>query len=83
MRLAARTARTMVTQFGMSERMGMVQYGDTNEYVFLGREMGRSKDYSEQTAEAIDMEVKRIIDDGYKVAANLIETNRAKRAGEA
>ena len=75
---ATATARAMVTQFGMSDRMGMVQYGDTNEYVFLGREMGRSKDYSEQTAEAIDMEVKRIIDLGCKVSTDLITENRDK-----
>ena len=49
----------------MSEKLGMVQYGENNEYVFLGREMIRSKDYSEQTAQEIDEEVKRIINDQY------------------
>ena len=75
---ATALARLMVTQWGMSDKLGMVQYGDNNEYVFLGREMIRSKDYSEQTAEEIDAEVKRLIDEGYKVARKLIDDNRDK-----
>ena len=75
---ATQLARSMVTQWGMSEKLGMVQYGDQNEYVFLGREMIRSKDYSEQTAEDIDAEVKRIIDEAYRVAKKLIDENRDK-----
>jgi cell division protease FtsH len=75
---ATAMARAMVCQFGMSDRLGMVQYGDNNEFVFLGRDMVRSKDYSEQTSQEIDAEVKRIIDDGYKVARRLIDENRDK-----
>ena len=75
---ATALARSMVCQWGMSQKLGMVQYGDNNEYVFLGREMIRSKDYSEQTAEDIDAEVKRIIDEGYQVAKRLIDDNRDK-----
>ena len=75
---ATSMARAMVTQFGMSDKLGMVQYGDSNEYVFLGREVSRSKDYSEQTALEIDSEVKRIIDNGYKVASDIISANRDK-----
>ncbi len=75
---ATQMARSMVTQYGMSEKLGMVQYGEHNEYVFLGREMARSKDYSEKTSQEIDNEVKRIIDEGYAVAKNLIDTNRDK-----
>jgi cell division protease FtsH len=71
-------ARAMVCQYGMSEKLGMVQYGDNNEYVFLGREMIRSKDYSEKTAEEIDEEVKRIIDEGYRKAKGIIDANRDK-----
>jgi len=71
-------ARAMVCHWGMSEKLGMVQYGENNEYVFLGREMMRSKDYSEQIAQEIDAEVKRIIDESYHRAKNLIDTNRAK-----
>ncbi len=77
---ATQMARAMVTQWGMSEKLGMIQYGDTNEYVFLGREMSRSKDYSEQTAQEIDNEVKRIIDNAYKVASDIINSNRDKLA---
>jgi cell division protease FtsH len=75
---ATQLARMMVTQWGMSEKLGMVQYGDNNEYVFLGREMIRSKDYSEQTAEDIDAEVKRLIDEAYRVAKKLIDESRDK-----
>src|SRR5436309_76974 len=75
---ATQLARAMVCQWGMSDKLGMVQYGDNNEYVFLGREMMRSKDYSEQKAQEIDNEVKRIIDEGYKVAKDLIDSNRQK-----
>ena len=75
---ATALARAMVCQYGMSEKLGMVQYGDNNEYVFLGREMIRSKDYSEKTAEEIDEEVKRIIDEGYRKAKGIIDANRDK-----
>jgi cell division protease FtsH len=75
---ATQMARAMVTQWGMSDKLGMIQYGDSNEYVFLGREMSRSKDYSEQTAQAIDDEVKRIIDNAFKVASDIISENRDK-----
>jgi cell division protease FtsH len=75
---ATQMARAMVTQWGMSEKLGMVQYGENNEYVFLGREMSRGKDYSEQTAEDIDSEVKRIIDNAFRVAHDIIASNRDK-----
>ncbi|MBI4325953.1 MAG: ATP-dependent zinc metalloprotease FtsH, partial [Chloroflexi bacterium] len=75
---ATQMTRAMVCFFGMSEKLGMVQYGDNNEYVFLGREMIRSKDYSERIAQEIDAEVKRIIDECYQVAKNLIDNNRDK-----
>jgi len=68
----------MVCHFGMSDKLGMVQYGDNSEYVFLGREMIRSKDYSERIAQDIDSEVKRIIDECYKVANDIIDTHRDK-----
>jgi len=68
----------MVCHWGMSDKLGMVQYGENNEYVFLGREMMRSKDYSERIAQEIDGEVKRIIDEAYARAKNIIETHRDK-----
>ena len=75
---ATQIARAMVCQYGMSDKLGMIQYGDNNEYVFLGREMARSKDYSERIAQDIDAEVKRIIDEGYNRAKDLIVTHSDK-----
>src|SRR5216110_2644593 len=75
---ATNMARAMVTQWGMSDRIGMVQYGDDDEYVFLGREVARAKVYSEFTAQEIDGEVKRIIDESYKIAKGIITNNLDK-----
>jgi len=75
---ATNMARAMVTQFGMSEKLGMVQYGNDDEYVFLGREISRPKSYSEATAREIDDEVRRLIDAGYKRSHDLIYNNRDK-----
>lgn len=72
---ATSLARAMVCHYGMSDKLGMVQYGDNNEFVFLGRDMARSKDYSEQTAQDIDNEVKAIIDSAYKRAKELIDSH--------
>ena len=71
-------ARAMVCQYGMSDKLGMVQYGSDDEFVFLGREMVRTKVYSESTAREIDEEIKRIIDEGYQRAQNIIVDNRDK-----
>ena len=65
---ATAMARAMITQWGMSEKLGMVQYGNDDEYVFLGRDMGRTRSYSEATAREIDSEVKRVIDECYATA---------------
>src|SRR5499433_2014164 len=75
---ATNMARAMVTQWGMSDRLGMVQYGDDDEYVFLGREVTRAKVYSEFTAQEIDSEVKRLIDTAYKTAKDIISANLDK-----
>jgi cell division protease FtsH len=75
---ATSMARAMITQWGMSDRLGMVQYGDDDEYVFLGREVTRAKLYSEFTLQEIDTEVKRIIDAAYKTAKDIIESHRDK-----
>jgi len=75
---ATAMARAMVCQYGMSDKVGMVQYGSDDEYVFLGREMARTKVYSECTAREIDEEIKRIIDDGYKTAQKILFDNRSK-----
>jgi cell division protease FtsH len=75
---ATSIAKSMVMHWGMSDKLGNVLYGEAQEYVFLGRDMMRSKDYSEQTAEAIDIEVKRLVEDGYQTAKKLIDDHRDK-----
>ncbi|MCW5553360.1 MAG: ATP-dependent zinc metalloprotease FtsH [Verrucomicrobiae bacterium] len=75
---ATAMAKAMVMHWGMSETLGHVLYGESQEYVFLGRDMMRTKDYSERTAQEIDAEVKRIIDDAYRTAKEIIDTNRDK-----
>lgn len=75
---ATNMARAMVTQWGMSDRLGMVQYGDDDEYVFLGREVSRAKVYSEFTAQEIDGEVKSIIDAAFKTAKDIITAKQDK-----
>lgn len=75
---ATSMAKAMIMHWGMSEKLGNVLYGEAQEYVFLGRDMMRTKDYSEQTAQQIDDEVKRIISDAYRTAKELIDTNRDK-----
>ena len=75
---ATNMAHAMVTKWGMSDKLGMVLYGDSDEYVFLGKEISQSKTYSEQTAQQIDVEVRRLIDEGYQLATKLIEDNRDK-----
>ncbi len=75
---ATSMAKAMVMNYGMSDKLGMVLYGEANEYVFLGRDMMRSKEYSEVTAQQIDVEIKRIIDEGYQTAKTIIETHRDK-----
>ncbi len=73
---ATNMARAMVTQWGMSEKLGMVLYGDGDEYVFLGKELAQGKTYSEQTAQEIDTEVRRLVDEGYQRAKKLIEDHK-------
>jgi len=73
---ATAIARRMVCEWGMSEKMGMVEYGEHEDYVFLGRDISRARDYSEATAEQIDQEVRRLIDDAYQLAKRTLITNR-------
>ena len=75
---ATNMARAMVTQWGMSEKLGMVLYGEGDEYVFLGKDLAQGKTYSEQTAQEIDTEVRRLVDEGYQRASKLIIDNRDK-----
>jgi len=75
---ATRIARQMVTQWGMSERLGPRTFGRKEELVFLGREIAEQRNYSEKVAEEIDEEVRRIIDRAYHTAKKVLTENRAK-----
>jgi cell division protease FtsH len=75
---ATAIARRMVCEWGMSEKMGMVEYGDHEDYVFLGRDISRARDYSEATAEQIDQEVRKLLDDAYQLAKTTLTANRDK-----
>jgi cell division protease FtsH len=70
---ATELARKMVCEWGMSEVLGPLTYGQKEEQIFLGREMARHRDYSDETAELIDKEVRRIIDESYDRAFQLIK----------
>jgi len=71
-RMGTGIARKMVCEWGMSERLGMVEYGEHEDYVFLGRDISRSRAYSEATAQEIDREVKRLCDDAYQQAMKIL-----------
>ncbi len=73
-----RQARAMVTQYGMSEELGLRTYGERQEMVFLGREISEQRDYSDAVAEQIDSEVRRIIDEQYETARTLLTEHRDK-----
>ena len=75
---ATAVARRMVCEWGMSEKMGMVEYGEHEDYVFLGRDISRARDYSEATAEQIDGEVRKLIDDAYQTATQVLTHHRDK-----
>jgi len=68
-------ARKMVCEWGMSDRMGPLSFGKKDESIFLGREMATHKNFSEQTAERIDDEIKRIVDESYDRALTLLRGN--------
>ncbi len=70
------TARNMVTTYGMSFKMGNMAYGKSQEHVFMGRDFGHTKDYSEEIAADIDREVKKIVDERYNLAKELLLGNR-------
>jgi len=78
LRQASELARRLVIDFGMSEALGPVTYGDKDEMIFLGREIGEQRNYSEAVAGKIDAEVKGFIDQQYKVATALVLTHRRK-----
>ena len=69
-------ARKMVTAWGMSDKLGNMTYGKNQENVFMGRDFGHQRDYSEQVAYEIDEEIKNIIDERYEYAKKLLTENR-------
>jgi len=69
-------AQMMVTQYGMSEALGLRVYGQKQELVFLGREISEQKDYSDAVAEKIDEEVRRLIDEQHELARNILLEHR-------
>ena len=73
---ASKIARAMVTQYGMSEKVGMIDYGSDDDEVFIGRDFGHVRAYSDEVTASIDAEVKRIIDECYEKAKNIILEHR-------
>jgi cell division protease FtsH len=69
-------ARRMVTEFGMSERLGPLTFGKRHDHVFLGRDFGHERNYSENVAQIIDEEVKSIVEDRYQLVKKLISEHR-------
>ena len=71
-------ARRMVTQYGMSDVLGPQTFGEKEELIFLGREIGEQRNYSEEIAEEIDREVSKLVQDAYQRARTIIHESRAK-----
>ncbi len=72
--MATRMARTMVTKLGMSDALGPLSYSENEEEVFLGHSVQRTQNVSEKTAEMIDSEIRRIVEEGYQRARNILES---------
>ncbi len=75
---ATKLARQMVTQFGMSERLGPMTFGQKEELIFLGREIAEQRDYSEKVAQEIDHEVQQLVREAYDRATEILVTHRDK-----
>ena len=70
---ATKIAKNMVCAFGMSENLGCIQYGSRDEHIFVGRDITRSEDFSEETAREIDLEIKKLVNDAYKKAKSILQ----------
>jgi len=68
----------MVTQYGMSEHLGPITFGEKEELVFLGREIGEQRNYSEEIARQIDREVRRLIEEAHQTAKQILTAQRDK-----
>jgi cell division protease FtsH len=73
---ATEIARAMICEYGMSEKLGSITLGKKDDMVFIGRDLMKEKNYSEQTAQMIDSEVKRIVEDCHKKAMEILKKNR-------
>ena len=78
LRQATQTARRMVTQWGMSQKVGPVTMGENNELVFLGRDLGTQRNYSDEAAALIDSEVRRLLQEAHDTAQNLLTEHRGE-----
>jgi cell division protease FtsH len=75
---ATKMARAMVTQYGMSDKLGPITFGEKDELIFLGREIGEQRNYSEEIARQIDREVRRIVEEAYQTAKTILLGDRDK-----
>ena len=75
---ATKMARAMVTQYGMSEKLGPLMFGEKEEMVFLGKEIGEQRNYSEEIARQIDQEIGRLTENAYSLALELLKKHREK-----
>ena len=75
---ATRIARSMVTSYGMSDRLGPLTFGEKEELVFLGKEIGEQRNYSDEVAQAIDEEVQSLVNQAYQQARDVISRYRHK-----
>lgn len=75
---ATKIARDMVCSFGMSNKMGTVQYGSRNEHIYVGRDITKTEDFSEETLREIDLEIKKLIDESKKRASDILTSQRDK-----
>ncbi len=71
-------ARAMVTQYGMSKKLGTITYGSDEDQVFVGRDLGKTRNYSEKTASEIDDEVQRLVSEAYEKASTILKENMEK-----
>jgi cell division protease FtsH len=76
--MITRMARAMVTQYGMSKKLGPLTFGDKEELVFLGRQLSEQRNYSEEVAEQIDFEVRRLVDEAHEQSLTLLKDNIGK-----
>jgi cell division protease FtsH len=74
---ATKLARSMVTQYGMSDKLGPRTFGEKEELVFLGKEIGEQRNYSEEVARAIDSEVRNLIEEAHSRAKSVLSAQRA------